>query len=134
MAKVIEIEGIGPKYAEALNGAGIETTEDLLKMCCDAKGRKEIAEKADLSEKLLLEWANLADLMRLNGVGEEYADLLEEAGVDTVKELATRNAENLAEAMDKVNAEKNLTNRVPNAGVVQKWIDEAKTLDPLITH
>ena len=132
--KIIDVEGIGPKYAEALNGVGIETTEDLLKLCGDAKGRKEIAEKADLSEKNLLEWVNLADLMRLHGVGEEYADLLEEAGVDTVKELATRNAENLAEAMDKVNAEKNLTNKVPNAGTIQKWIDEAKTLDPVVTH
>ena len=134
MAKVIEIEGIGPTYAEKLNAAGVETTEDLLKMCCDASGRKEIAEKTEISEKLILEWANLADLMRIKGVGEEYADLLEEAGVDTVKELATRNAENLAEAMDKVNAEKNLTNMVPNAGTVEKWIEEAKTLDPVITH
>ena len=134
MAKVIEIEGIGPTYAEKLNAAGVETTEDLLKMCCDASGRKEIAEKTEISEKLILEWANLADLMRIKGVGEEYADLLEEAGVDTVKELATRNAENLAEAMDKVNAEKKLTNMVPNAGTVEKWIEEAKTLDPVITH
>ena len=132
--KIIDIEGVGPKYAEKLGGAKIKSTDDLLELCCDKKGRKAVAESTGISEKHLLEWANLADLMRIKGVGEEYADLLEEAGVDTVKELATRNASNLAEAMDKVNEKKNLTNRVPNADAVQKWIDEAATLKPLISH
>ena len=132
--KIEEVEGIGPKYAEKLGEVKIKNTDDLLKLCCDKKGRKAVSEETGISEKHLLEWANLADLMRIKGVGEEYADLLEEAGVDTVKELATRNAENLAEAMEKTNAKKNLTNAVPSAKTVQKWIDEAGKMKPLISH
>lgn len=131
---IIDVEGIGPKYAETLKEAGIKTTEDLLEMCCDKKGRKETAESTGISEKHLLEWANLADLMRINGVGEEYADLLEEAGVDTVKELATRNVENLTAKMAEVNEAKNLVNKVPSESAVQKWVDEAGKLKPLISH
>ncbi|MCA9366210.1 DUF4332 domain-containing protein, partial [Candidatus Kaiserbacteria bacterium] len=91
-----EIEGIGPEYGQKLRDVDIQTTDDLLRRCGDKKGREGVATESGLSEKHLLEWVNLADLMRINGVGEEFADLLEEAGVDTVKELATRNAENLA--------------------------------------
>ena len=106
----------------------------MLKLCCDAKGRKSTAEKTGLSEAQLLKWANMADLMRIKGVGSEYSELLEAAGVDTVKELRNRNAANLATKMDEVNAEKNLTRTVPNEAVVQGWIDQAKEMDPLITH
>ena len=129
-----EIEGIGPEYGQKLRDVDIQTTDDLLRRCGDKKGREGVSTESGLSEKHLLEWVNLADLMRINGVGEEFADLLEEAGVDTVKELATRNAENLAAAMEEVNGKKNLTDRVPSAETTQKWIDEAKTLDPVVTH
>ena len=132
--KIEEIEGIGPAFAEKLSGAGIATTDDLLKQCCDKGGRSQTAEKAGVSESQLLKWANMADLMRISGVGGEYAELLEGAGVDTVKELRNRNAENLAAKMDEVNAEKKLTRNVPSAGQVEKWIEQAKSLDPLITH
>lgn len=129
-----EIEGIGPEYGSKLRDVDIQTTDDLLRRCGDKKGREGVATETGLSEKHLLEWVNLADLMRINGVGEEFADLLEEAGVDTVKELATRNAENLAAAMAECNEKKNLTDRVPSAETVQKWIDEAKTMDPAVSH
>jgi len=132
--KIEEIEGIGPEYGNKLREVDIQTTDDLLRRCGDKKGREGVATETGLSEKHLLEWVNLADLMRINGVGEEFADLLEEAGVDTVKELATRNAENLAEAMAEVNEKKNLTDRVPSAETVEKWVTEAGTLEPMVSH
>ena len=132
--KIEEIEGIGPAYAEKLAAADITTTDHLLKLCCDAKGRKSTAEKTDVSEAQLLKWANMADLMRISGVGSEYSELLEAAGVDTVKELRNRNAENLAAKMMEVNEAKKLTRTVPSEKVVTGWVDQAKTLDPLITH
>jgi predicted flap endonuclease-1-like 5' DNA nuclease len=132
--KIEEIEGIGPAYAEKLAAANIKTTGDLLKLCCDAKGRKTTAETTGVSEGQLLKWANMADLMRVSGVGSEYSELLEAAGVDTVKELRNRNAENLAAKMAEVNASKKLTRTVPSEKVVSGWIDQAKSLDPLITH
>ncbi len=129
-----DIEGIGPAYAEALAKAGIKTTEDLLAIGAARNGRGDIARDSGLSEKLILKWVNHADLMRISGVGGEYAELLEAAGVDTVKELQHRNAENLAEAMDKTNAEKNLTRRVPNAETLAKWIEQAKGMEPGVSH
>lgn len=129
-----EIEGIGPEYGSKLRDVDIQTTEDLLRRCGDKTGRAGVATETGISEKLILEWVNLADLMRLTGVGEEFADLLEEAGVDTVKELATRNAENLAIALAECNEKKNLTERVPSAETVQKWIDEAGTMDAVVSH
>jgi predicted flap endonuclease-1-like 5' DNA nuclease len=132
--KIEEIEGVGPAFAEKLAAADIKTTDDLLKLCCDAGGRKSTAEKTAVSEKQLLKWANMADLMRISGVGSEYSELLEAAGVDTVKELRNRNAENLAAKMAEVNEEKKLTRTVPSEKVVIGWVEQAKTLDPLITH
>ncbi|MGQ5701812.1 DUF4332 domain-containing protein [Sandaracinobacteroides sp. A072] len=132
--KVSEIEGIGPKYSEKLDAAGIRTTDDLLKACGSRKGREDTAEKTGFSTAQLLKWANMADLMRVSGIGEEYSELLEAAGVDTVRELATRNAENLAAKMKEVNEEKKLTRALPAASQVQKWIDQAKTMEPAITH
>lgn len=129
-----EIEGIGPEYGQKLRDADIQTTEDLLRRCGDKKGREGVSTESGVSEKHLLDWVNMADLMRINGVAEEFADLLEEAGVDTVKELATRNAENLAEKLAEVNEAKNLTNRVPSADTVQKWVDEAGTMEPKVSH
>ncbi len=132
--KITQIEGIGPAKAEQLAKANIVSTDDLLKLCCDAKGRKSTAESTGVSEGQLLKWANMADLMRIKGVGEEYSELLEAAGVDTVKELRNRNAENLADAMKQVNENKKLTRTVPSAKVVGKWVAHAKTLKPLISH
>ena len=132
--KIEEIEGIGPAYAEKLSAADVKTTDDVLKLCCDAKGRKSTAEKTGVSAGQLLKWANMADLMRISGVGSEYSELLEAAGVDTVKELRNRNAENLAVKMAEVNETKNLTRTVPSEKVVKGWVEQAKTLDPLITH
>jgi len=132
--KIEEIEGIGPAYAEKLSAADVKTTDDLLKLCCDAKGRKSTAEKTGVSAGQLLKWANMADLMRISGVGSECSELLEAAGVDTVKELRNRNAENLAVKIAEVNETKNLTRTVPSEKVVKGWVEQAKTLDPLITH
>jgi predicted flap endonuclease-1-like 5' DNA nuclease len=128
MANIQDIEGIGPKYAEKLAAAGIKTTEQLLEAGCSSKGRKELQKKTEISSKLLLEWVNLADLMRIKGIGEEYSDLLEEAGVDTVVELANRNAENLYAKMLETNEKKKLVRATPALKQVQQWIEEAKTL------
>ena len=132
--KIQEIEGIGPAYAEKLAAADIDTTEELLKLCCDAKGRKTTSEKTGVSESQLLKWANMADLMRISGVGSEFSELLEVAGVDTVKELRNRNAENLAAKMAEVNEQKKLTRTLPSEKTVADWVEQARSLDPLITH
>jgi predicted flap endonuclease-1-like 5' DNA nuclease len=132
--KVEDIEGIGAKYAERLQAAGIKTTDDLLSVCGSRNGRDDVAAQSGFSASQLLKWANMADLMRISGVGEEYSELLEAAGVDTVKELATRNAENLAAKMKEVNEAKKLTRALPAASQVQKWVDQAKTMDPAVSH
>ena len=132
--KIEEIEGIGPFNAKKLSAAKIETTADILDFCACAKGRKETAEKTGCSEKELLTWANKADLMRIKGVAEEYSDLLEQSGVDTVKELRTRRADNLTVKMTEVNEVKNLTRALPSEKTVQGWIDQAKEIEPKITH
>lgn len=131
---VEDIEGVGPAYAEALAKAGIKTTEDLLAIGAARNGREDIAAQSGLSEKLILKWINHADLMRISGVGGEFAELLEAAGVDTVKELQHRNAENLAETMKSTNEEKNLTRVVPGADTVAKWIEQAKGMEPAVSH
>ena len=132
--KIDEIEGIGPAMTEKLSKAEIKTTEDLLKLCADKKGRKSTSEITGCSESQLLKWTNMADLMRISGVGEEFSELLEAAGVDTIKELRNRNAENLANAMKDTNESKKLTRVTPAEKTVQDWIDQAKTLEPLISH
>ncbi len=134
MTKLSNIEGIGPTYAAKLEEAGLTSEENLLKVCCDKKGRKQIAEKSGISEKQLLNWANRADLSRIKGVSTQYADLLECAGVDTVPELAQRNAENLQKKMEEVNEEKNLVRKVPSAKQVADWCAQAKELPRMITH
>ena len=132
--KIEEIEGIGPAYGEKLRDAGITDTDQLLELCCTKKGRSQTAEKTGISEGQILKWANMADLFRISGVGPEYAELLEASGVDTVKELRNRNAENLAAKCAEVNAEKKLTRTVPSEKVVTGWIDQAKELPPTIEH
>jgi predicted flap endonuclease-1-like 5' DNA nuclease len=125
---IMEIEGIGPKYAEELNEIGIKTTTDLLEAGGTPAGRDSIAEKTGISETLILEWVNLSDLFRIRGVGEEYSDLLEEAGVDTVPELAQRNPANLHAKLVEINEEKEVVRRTPSLDVVTNWVNEAKTL------
>ena len=132
--KIDEIEGIGPVYAEKLGAANINTTDDFLEFCCDAKGRKAVGDQTGLGESLLLKWANMADMMRVKGVARQYAELLEASGVDTVKELRNRRADNLAAKMEEVNGEKNLCRLAPSQATVQEWIDQAKVMDPRITH
>ncbi len=129
-----EIEGIGPAYAEKLGQANITTTDDLLQACTTPAARKSLAEETGFETRTLLDWANKADLMRIKGVGEEYSDLLEASGVDTVKELATRNAENLVAKMTMVNEEKNLTNALPSKTTVAEWIHQAGDMDAMIEY
>jgi predicted flap endonuclease-1-like 5' DNA nuclease len=134
MAKLTEVEGIGEIYAQKLQEAGIRTTQALLEKGATPQGRKEIAEKTDISEKLILEWVNHVDLFRIKGVGEEYSDLLEEAGVDTVPELAQRNAEHLYQKLVAVNQERKLVRRLPTQSQVSDWIEQAKRLPRVITY
>jgi len=131
---VADIEGIGPAYAEKLDKAGVKTTDGLLKAGATAKGRKDLAAASGLTEAKILEWVNRADLYRIKGVGSEYSDLLEVAGVDTVKELAQRKPENLLDAMTKVNAEKNLVRRLPTLDAVKDWVDQAKALPRVVEY
>ena len=132
--KIVEIEGIGDAYAEKLQVVGIKTTEDLLKECASPAGRKKIAEETGISPKLILKWTNHADLFRIKGVAGQFAELLEAAGVDTVKEFRHRVAANLHSKMVEVNDEKNLCNRVPSVAELEKMIEQAKELDPVITY
>lgn len=134
MASISSIEGIGPVYSEKLAEAGIKTTEKLLKEGASRKGRGEIAKATGIDEKKVLRWVNMADLFRIKGVGEEYSDLLEAAGVDTVKELRNRNSENLTKKMEEVNAEKKLVRQLPNLEKVQAWVAQAKELEPTVTY
>ena len=131
---IIEIEGIGPAYSERLKEIGIQTVEELLEQGATRTQREELAEKTDISPSLILKWVNHADLYRIKGVAGQYSDLLEEAGVDTVPELARRNPENLHNSMKEINQEKNLVNRVPSLSNVQDWINQAKELPRKIEH
>jgi predicted flap endonuclease-1-like 5' DNA nuclease len=134
MTKIIDIEGIGSKYADVLAKNGIKTVESLLKRGAKAKDRKKLAEETKISEKLILEWVNHADLYRIKGIGEEYSDLLEEAGVDTVPELALRNAENLMLKLADINEKKKLVRRLPVLSQVESWIKQAKDLPRVIEY
>lgn len=135
MAKSIEkIEGIGPKFGAALRAAGVKTVDDLLEAGASKKSRLELADKTGISEARILKCVNMADLFRINGVASQYAELLECAGVDTVKELKHRNAENLAAKMAEVNVEKRLVRRPPSATVVNDWIAQAQKLPAKVSH
>jgi len=134
MTALSTIEGIGEKYMVALKSAGIGSVEALLEKGKTAQGRKELAASVGISEKLILEWVNHADLFRIKGVSEEYADLLEEAGVDTVVELAQRNPANLLEKMTEVNGQKNLVRRLPVLSQVESWVAQAEQLPRVITY
>lgn len=129
-----ELEGVGPALAEKFNGADVQTVEDLLREGAKPSGRKALSDATGLSEKRILTFVNMADLMRIKGVGGEYAELLQASGVDTVKELRNRNAANLAAKMKETNEEKELTRTNPSEKTVQGWVDQAKELDPKVTY
>ncbi|WP_019556436.1 DUF4332 domain-containing protein [Thiomicrorhabdus arctica] len=134
MTKLSEIEGIGGRYATKLKEAGVTSLENLLETGSSKKGRKEIANKSGVNEKLVLSWVNRADLTRIKGVSTQYADLLESAGVDTIPELAQRNAENLQTKMTEVNDAKNLVRKLPSVSQVEDWVAQAKELPRVVTH
>lgn len=132
--KINDIEGIGPVLSEKFKGVGIKTVEALLTKGASKKGRKELAEITEIPEKKILTFVNHADLFRVRGVSSQYAELLEAAGVDTVKELRNRNAANLHKKMKEVNAEKKLVRQTPALSQVEKFVAHAKELDPVMTY
>jgi predicted flap endonuclease-1-like 5' DNA nuclease len=132
--RINDVEGIGPVYAEKLLAAGIKDTDVLLEKCAKPAGRKALEEETRISGKLILTWTNHADLIRINGIGPQFAELLEAAGVDTVKELKHRKPENLQPKLEEVNNEKNLVNRVPGLPEIEKMIEQAKQLEPIMTY
>jgi len=134
MTRLETIEGIGPVYASQLRAAGIATVEALLAAGATPAGRQELEQRSRIGHSSILEWVNIADLMRIKGIGEEYSDLLEEARVDTIKELRNRVPENLYEALVKTNEAKRLVRRLPTLGMVRGWVQQAKVLPPKVTY
>lgn len=134
--KIDTIEGIGAKYKKMLAKAGITNTGQLLERAAKKKGRKDLSSEVGIDETLILKWTNMADLMRVKGVAKEYSELLEVAGVDTVKELRKRKPENLQKAMAEANAKrkKKLVRQVPGVAQVEKWVASAKELPPMMTY
>jgi predicted flap endonuclease-1-like 5' DNA nuclease len=133
-AEIEQIKGIGEAYAKRLESADIKVIDELLKEGATPKGREQIAKKTGISDTLILRWINMADLFRIKGIGEEYADFLEAAGVDTVPELAQRNAEHLYNKLVAVNEEHNMVGRMPSQNEVTDWIDQAKLLDRVVMY
>jgi len=134
MAKIVDVEGVGTKYADKLIKAGIATTDALLKAGATPKVRKALAEKTGIGDALILKWVNHVDLYRIKGVGSEYSELLEAAGVDTIPELAQRKAGNLTQKIVAVNQEKKLVRKLPVESQVADWIEQAKKLPRVITY
>jgi predicted flap endonuclease-1-like 5' DNA nuclease len=130
----IEIEGIGPTYSEKLTNEGIDTVDQYLMAAATRKGRKDLAENTGISPKLILDWAHRADLMRIPGIGEEFSDLLAQAGVDTVNELKFRNPENLHKSLVELNEQKNLVRRLPSETEVASWIDAAIKIPVMLRY
>lgn len=134
MAALVDIEGIGEKYADCLAQAGIGSTLTLLTKGATRTGRRKISRISGVTGHRVLAWVNRADLFRIHGVGEEYSDLLEASGVDSVPELAQRNAAHLHQAMLELNEKKNLVRRLPNLTEVESWIAQAKQLPKVVEH
>lgn len=132
--KIEEIEGISTVYGEKLRAVGIQSVGALLEKCANKKGRSEVAKETGISEKYILKWTNHADLFRINGVGPEFSELLEVAGVDTVKELRNRVPANLYAKLQEVNESKRLVRRLPAESQVADMIAQAKKLDPKMTY
>lgn len=134
MASIEQISGIGPVYGEKLRAAGIRTTEALLRAGATPQGRQELAAAIGVSADAVLKWVNRADLMRVTGIGEQYSDLLEFAGVDTVPELAQRNPDHLYQKLVEVNEEKRLVRRLPTREMVADWIAQARSLERIVSY
>lgn len=134
MTGIKKIEGIGDKFTSKLNAIGIRTMNQLLDEGATPVGRRKLEERTAISPKMILRWVNMADLFRIKGIGEEYSDLLEAAGVDTVPELAQRQAENLYAKMSEVNKSKKLVRQLPGANQVAKWIEQAKSLSRKVNY
>ncbi len=132
--KVIDIEGIGPTYAGKLNDLGLFSTTDLLEKGATKKGRVDIAEKTGIPESLILTWVNHADLFRVKGIASQFSELLEAAGVDSVKEFATRNVENLHAKLVETNEQYGLSGKVPSVESLKEMIGHAKKLQAKISH
>jgi predicted flap endonuclease-1-like 5' DNA nuclease len=128
------IEGVGGAYSQKLYDAGITTVEELLERGCTPRGRKAIAEATGISDKLILRWVNMADLYRIKGIGQEYAELLEAAGVDTVPELAQRVPANLLAKMEAANKQRKMVRRLPVLSQVESWVEQAKSLPRVVTY
>ncbi len=133
-AKIEDVEGIGPVMGEEFRAAGIKDTDALLENTRTPRERKDLSAKTGIPEAQILKFANMVDLFRIKGIGPEYSQLLEAAGVDTVPELARRNAANLTQALHAVNEEKNLTRRLPTEAEVTKWVEQAKTLPRMLEY
>ena len=131
---VIDVEGIGPTYAGQLEAIGVKTTDDLLERGATPKGREELETASGIGHALILKWVNRVDLYRIKGVGSEYSDLLEVAGVDTVPELAQRNAANLTETLAEANAARNLVRKLPTVDQVTDWVEQAKALPRVVQY
>ncbi len=132
--KIDQIEGIGEAFAKKLEAVGVMTTADLLAQCGTKAGRTKIADMTGISEKLILKWTNHADLFRIKGVAGQFAELLEAAGVDTVKEFRHRVAANLQPKLEATNEEKKLCKRVPSVAKLEKMIEQAKVLEPMVSY
>ena len=131
--RIEEVEGIGPAYAEKLAAMGIKTTDDLLMAGAKPGGREKIAETTGISGKLILEWVDNVDLMRVPGVGPQYSDLLEAAGVGSPAELAHRNPANLAITIAEVVAARpGIVRRAPGEAEIAGWIEEAAKLEKVV--
>jgi predicted flap endonuclease-1-like 5' DNA nuclease len=134
VASISAIQSMGHRNGTKLRKAGVRTTDSLLKVAATRTGRRRLAKETGLPEGDILSWANRADLLRITGVGSEYADLLEVAGVDTIRELRRRNPERLLDSMTELNLRKRLVRRLPTEGMVAGWVDDAKDLEPLVSH
>lgn len=132
--KIENVEGIGLRYGELLRQAGIKSTDELLKQGASRQGRESVSARSGIDSGKILKWVNMCDLFRVKGVAGQYAELLEAAGVDTVKELRMRNIDNLYEAIRSINAEKRLVRQTPSKRQITAWIEQARALEPVITH
>jgi predicted flap endonuclease-1-like 5' DNA nuclease len=134
MVRIIDIQGIGSTYQEKLIAVGVHSTSRLLQVGATRRGRKDLSENTGISEKLILEWVNLADLVRIKGIGEEYSDLLEEAGVDTIRELRNRDPNHLHRTLSDINERKQLVRRLPSLRQVANWVQQAKAITPIVKY
>ena len=132
--KIEDIEGIGSTYGEKLRNIDIMTADDLLTKGRTAKGRKDMAEKSEISDKLILKWVNMANLARINGVGEEYSRLLETSDIDSVIKLSNCDANDLLQKIKHVNSKKNLVRQMPSLSEVEEWISQAKMMPQAVDH